>query len=83
MGGRSAQSGGFSGAAGQWWSAIRIKLSRKGTTIPNTCIPQLSPQAAALGHGAFVGVSQHPQGLGFAGAIIFSQSFMAPVASSS
>ena len=83
MGGRSAQSGGFSGAAGKWYLAILIKLSRRGTRIPSTCIPHLSKQAAASGHGAFVGVSQHPQGLGFAGAIIFSQSLMAPAAWSS
>jgi len=36
----------------------------------------------ASGHGALVGVSQHPQGLDFAGAINFSQSLIAPAASS-
>jgi hypothetical protein len=36
----------------------------------------------ASGHGALDGVSQHPQGLDFAGAIIFSQSLMAAAASS-
>jgi hypothetical protein len=39
--------------------------------------------AVASGHGALDGVSQHPQGLDFAGAIIFSQSLMASAAASS
>jgi len=84
VGGRITQSGGFSGAARQWRSVIRKELSRKGTRInPSACIPHLSKQAAASGHGAFVGVSQHPQGLDFPGAIILSQSLMASAASSS
>jgi len=83
VGGRSAQSGGSSGSAGQCCSAIKIYPPPEGTRIPSTCIPHLSKQAVASRHGAFDGVSQHPQGLDFAGAIIFSQSLMAPAASSS
>jgi hypothetical protein len=45
-------------------------------------VPHLSKQAIAPGHGALVGVSQHPQGLDFTGGIIFSQSLMALAASS-
>src|SRR5262249_31137397 len=52
----------------------------EGRRTPSTCIPHLSKHAS--GHGALVGVSQHPQGLDFAGAIIFSQSVMASAASS-
>jgi hypothetical protein len=57
-------------------------LSLEGIKTCSTCIPHLSKQAVASGHGALVGVSQHPQDLDFAGAIIFSQSLMASAASS-
>src|SRR5262249_60096797 len=82
MGGRSAQSGGFSGSTGQWCSGTGTSDSREGTSTASTCIPHLSKQAVASGHGALAGVSQHAQGLDLAGAIIFSQSLMAPAASS-